>query len=125
MEIPNIDDIAKTTDFLFGGLFPFGIQHRMDSWKTYLKDLRCNGTIRTQTTGKPKVKSDIKKWVKRKTGVYVLRDKIIEKYRINVPLSILRGLYKKNGVPIPKVRKKYEKRFGLWYLKKWENEDED
>lgn len=56
--LPNIDDIAKTKDFLFGGLFPFGIQHRMDSWKTYLKDLRCNGTIRTQTTGKPKVKSD-------------------------------------------------------------------
>lgn len=56
--LPKISVENKTKDFLFGGLFPFGIQHRIDSWETYFKNLKCNGSIRTQTNGKPKVKSD-------------------------------------------------------------------
>lgn len=45
----------KGKDFLFGGLFPFEIEYRTNAWYRFFHNLDVNGTIRTQTNGKPAV----------------------------------------------------------------------
>lgn len=49
------DNIAnnKTKDFIFGGLFPFQVDYRINAWYRFFDKLNVNGIIRTQVDGKP------------------------------------------------------------------------
>lgn len=46
----------KTNQFMFGGLFPYKVSQRVNSWYKYFNDLRL-GTIRTQVDGSTKIDS--------------------------------------------------------------------
>lgn len=45
----------KKHDFIFGGSFPFDINYRVEAWYKFFHDLKLDGKIRTQTTGKPAI----------------------------------------------------------------------
>lgn len=45
----------KKMDFVFGGLFPFDVDYRQDSWYKFFQNLNVNGLIRTQVNGKSSI----------------------------------------------------------------------